>query len=96
MTSRSRLLAQRRAMLTTECALQRITLIGQTHALGSGLDWMKCGGDIVSRLKNLPGWVSALLAGLLIVAPKRVVPWAKSALLLWQIWRAISGKTSTQ
>jgi hypothetical protein len=94
MTSRTKILAQRRAMLTTECALQRITLLGQTQSLGYVGEWITTSRHLVDRLKNLPGWVSALLVGLVIFIPKSAVPLAKNGLLLWQIWRAISSKSS--
>lgn len=81
--SRIKLLAQRRALLITECALQRVTLIGQT-------DHLCVGNSLVSRLKSLPGWLSGLLVGLAIIAPGRAVSWAKKGLMLWQVWHAVS------
>lgn len=96
MTTRAKVLAQRRAMLATECALQRITLLGQTQSLGYVANWAKTGHRLVDHLKNLPGWVSVALIGLVIFIPQRAVSLAKSGLLLWQIWRAFSAKSSEQ
>lgn len=85
--SRVKLLAQRRTLLTTECALQRIMLVGQVESLGGVSGWIMTSRNLVAHLKNLPGWVSALLIGVAIFAPKRVLPLAKSGLMLWQLWR---------
>ena len=94
--SRSKLLAQRRTLLMTECALQRITLHGQTHSLGFGAGWLKTGSNLISHLKNLPGWASALLVGVMIFAPGRAVSLAKKGVLLLQLWRSFSKKSGTQ
>jgi hypothetical protein len=96
MISRAKILAQRRAMLTTECALQRITLLGQTQSLGYVSDYIKTGSNLVEHLKHLPGWLAAVLVGLVIFIPKRAVPLARNGLLLWQIWRALSSKSGEQ
>jgi hypothetical protein len=97
MTSRIKVLAQRRAMLTTECALQRVTLISQTHRLKNIAGWIKSSNDLVERLKALPVWASALLVGLAIFIPKKsVLPMVKKGLLLLQIWRAFSSRATEQ
>lgn len=92
--SRSKLLAQRRALLVTECALQRITLHGQTHSLGLGMGWLKTGRHLADRLKNLPGWAGALLVGIMIFAPGRAVSLVKNGVLLLQLWRSFSSTSN--
>jgi len=88
--SRAQRLAQRRAMLVAECNLQRSTLIAQSHALGRATGWIKNSDNLIQRLKNIPGWASALLAGLLVIMPGRAVSLARNGLMLWQLWRTIS------
>lgn len=92
--SRAKLLAQRRALLITECALQRITLAGQTHSMEC-VSWLKTGSNLVDRLKHLPGWASALFVGVMIFAPGRAVSLAKNGVLLLQLWRSFSSKPGT-
>jgi|GEM_PF-6686113 len=94
--SRAKLLAQRRTLLVTECALQRITLHGQTHSLGLVTGWLQTSRNLIGRLKNLPGWVSALLVAAVIFAPGRAVSLAKNGVLLLQLWRSFSSKSGTQ
>lgn len=89
--SRTTLLAQRRALLITECALQRVTLIGQTDRLWTSNSLVS---SLVSRLKNLPGWLNTVLVGLVIIAPGRAISLAKTGLMLWQAWRAVSGRAN--
>ena len=88
--SRARYLAQRRAMLVAECALQRTTLVAQSHALGRATGWIKNSDNLIQRLKNMPGWVSAVLAGLLVLVPGRAVSLARNGLMVWQLWRTIT------
>lgn len=90
--NRAKLLAQRKALLIAECALQRVTLVTQTRSLSHVPNWLKISGNLVTRLKTLPGWVSAVLAGLVVFMPGRSMSLVKKGLALWQVWRAISPK----
>lgn len=87
--SRTQQLAQRRAMLVAECALQRTLLQVQSKALGEATGWIKTSHSIVDRLKNVPGWASALMAVLVVLVPGRAVTLARNGLLLWQLWRTL-------
>lgn len=88
--SRREQLAQRRALLVTECALQRITLSGQSQSLAQMKHWSHIGHRLINQFKNLPGWVSVLGIGLLLVSPGRALGLVKKGLLLFQLWRAVS------
>lgn len=90
--SRAKQLAQRRSLLVTECALQRITLAGQTSSV---TNWINSGNRLVDRFKHLPAWVGALVVGIVIVAPGRALALAKNGLLLLQLWRAVSSKSNS-
>ena len=88
--SRAKRLAQRRALLVLECTLQRTTLIAQSRALGQATGWIKSSDGLIKRLKNMPGWASAALAGLLVIMPGRAISVARNGLMIWQLWRSIS------
>jgi hypothetical protein len=88
--SRAQRLAQRRAMLVAECTLQRTTLVAQSHVLGRATGWIKNSDNLIQRLKKMPGWASALLAGLLVLVPGRAVSLARNGLMVWQLWRTIA------
>jgi len=92
--SRAKLLAQRRALLIAECALQRITLVSQTRSLAYMPGWLKTSSNLVANLKNLPGWVSVALIGLVVFIPGRAVALAKNGVVLWQIWRTVFSKSA--
>ena len=85
--SRTRSLAQRRAMLIAECSMQRTVLTAQSRQLGVSTGWIKTGESILERLRNLPVWVGVGLAALVIFIPGRFATVARSGLMLWQFWR---------
>ena len=85
--SRAHMLAQRRAMLMAECALQRATLEAQFHAIGVATGWINVNNSLADRFKNLPDWLSALLSGLIVLVPGRTVSLLRNGLMIWQIWR---------
>lgn len=89
---RAKQLAQRRSLLITECALQRITLAGQTQSLTS---WMNTGHRLIDHFKKVPSWVGVLVMGVVIVAPGRALSLLKNGLLVLQLWRAFSSKTDS-
>ncbi|PRC91547.1 YqjK family protein [Solimicrobium silvestre] len=94
--SRTKQLAMRRSILVAECALQRTTLAAQSHALGRITGWISASNGLVERLKNMPGWVSALLAGMLVLMPGRAVSLARNGLMIWQIWRNLKSNMDSK
>jgi hypothetical protein len=94
--SRAKSLQQRRQMLMAECALQRTTLTAQTRQLGLNTGWIKSGDNLLGRLKNMPAWVSVILAAAVIFIPGRAARLARSGLMLWQFWRNLKTSDSAQ
>jgi hypothetical protein len=91
--NRGKLLAERRTLLVTECALQRITLATQIDSLGEWSNWATAAKRLAQRLGTLPTWAGVAVVGMMVFAPKKVLSWLKSGVLLWQFWRAVSSRS---
>jgi len=87
--SRKQRLAQRRAMLVAECNLQRTMLQMQGRQLGLNTGWIRSGDGLLARLKSIPAWASLLMAVVVVVVPGKVASFARSGLMLWQMWRSL-------
>lgn len=90
--NRAERLAQRRSLLVTECALQRIILAGQSQTLTS---WTIASHRLIDHFKKLPAWMGVLVLGGVIIAPGRALALVKNGLLLFQLWRTLSFKTDS-
>ncbi|MCD6025623.1 MAG: hypothetical protein K0R08_142 [Solimicrobium sp.] len=90
--NRSKLLAQKRTLLIAECALQRITLVGQIKSLGHIASWTQASGSLINRLKDLPKWLSMPLVGLMLFTPRHTISLARTGLMLWRLLRSFSSK----
>jgi len=94
--SRTQQLMQRRAMLVTECTLQRSILIAQGRQLGLSTGLIRSGDGLLERFKRLPTWVSISLAAGVMFAPGRVTKLARTGLMAWQIWNNFKAATESK
>ena len=95
--NRTRQLAQRRAMLVAECALQRHLLQIQSKTVRQACGWDSSSQpDILGRLKHLPVWVGGLLAAVIALVPGKTIAVARNGYFLWQLWRRLSSKNKQQ
>ena len=76
--NRAQLLAQRRALLVIECALQRVTLVAQLQPSNSPSGWVSIALAAVDGFAEL--------------VPVRLISMAKIGLNLWKIWRVMFKK----
>ena len=83
-------LACRRELLIGCCAAQRNALTAQGQALVEKLSAFEIGLTLFARLKKNPAWVAGLVAGLVVIKPRRLLPVLQSALLAWQLLRTLS------
>ncbi|MET3107707.1 hypothetical protein AAKU67_002118 [Oxalobacteraceae bacterium GrIS 2.11] len=94
--SRTQQLRQRRAMLVTECTLQRSILLAQGRQLGLSTGLISSGDGLLERFKRLPTWVSILLAAGIMFMPGRVTKVARTGLMAWQIWNNFKSATESK
>ena len=87
--SRTQRLAQRRAMLLAECALQRALLVAQTQQLGLSTGLIRSEGGWLNRLKQIPGWAGLLITVVMIFIPGKVATLTRGGLMLMQLLRAL-------
>ena len=88
MNSKQRL-EQRRAMLLTECALQRTLLAVQARQLGLSTGLIQSGEGLLGRFKHIPGWVGLLVSLIIIFVPGKVASLARNALMLMQLLKSL-------
>ena len=89
--SRAQQLASRRAVLITECSLQRITLSAQGRTMRHATGWLDNGLGLFERAKQTPPWLLGVLAGFVILKPGRAIGLIRNGVMLWQMWRNIAG-----
>ncbi len=92
--SRRQTLAERRAMLVLECALQRNLLRAQTRQIGwpTGKDWIVSGQNMMSRLRQipyLPALAGIVVAAVVVLTPGKLAGLVRNGLTMWQLWRTI-------
>jgi len=97
MSNKLRNLAERREHLITEAAKQRLMLSQNIETLRAPLVLADRGLAAVCYIKSHPMWVAGVGAGvglLTIVRPSRIGKWFQSGLLMWQVLRRLSGRSS--
>lgn len=95
--NRNKTLADRRAMLVLECALQRNLLRAQSSEIGwpKAEDWARTGNNVLTRLKTVPPYVLIGMAAALFLAPGKLAALARNGLTLWQLWRTVKPDAPT-
>ena len=95
MSNKLRNLAKSREDLVAEAAAQRLLLSQNIETLRAPLFLADRGLAAVRYIKSYPIWVSGAGVGLLTIArPSHIGKWFQSTLLVWQVVRRLSGKTS--
>jgi hypothetical protein len=83
-------LAERRKLLVSELAMQRLILSQNIDGLHAPLALADRGLSVIRYIKQHPAWVaSSSLAALSIVRPNRIVKWFIRGRLAWQIIRKL-------
>ena len=83
--SRRKRLAQQRALLLAECALQRTTLVAQSRQLGLSTGLIKSDEGFLGRFKQIPGWAGLLTGAIMLFVPGRLATLARTGLILLQL-----------
>jgi hypothetical protein len=91
MNSKQRL-EQRRALLMTECSLQRTLLVAQARQLGLSTGLIKSGEGLLDRFKQIPGWAGLLVSVIMIFVPGKAAALARNGLMLMQILKSLRKK----
>ncbi|MCG2585376.1 hypothetical protein [Massilia sp. TS11] len=87
-TSHAQILAARREVLVTQCALQRIMIVTETQALLEPLQpsgWRRYLGPRM----QVPLTIAGVLLGLAVSRPKGVLPLMRSALGIFGLLRSV-------
>lgn len=90
-TSHAQILAARREVLITQCALQRIMVVTETQQMLEPLQpsgWRRYLGPKM----QLPLTIAGVLVGLAVTRPKGIMPLVRSALSLYGIVRSVLPK----
>lgn len=88
--STSRELVSRRQRLIVCCVTQRIALKGEARALREKLSLFDIGLNLLDRLKKNPALITGLVAGLIVIKPRRLLPVLQTSLLAWQALRELA------
>ena len=90
MSTHAQQLAQRRKALIARCQHQRAIISMQTERLTKSLSIVNLGLAAVAKVKNNPLLVSAVVVGLLVIKPRRVLSLLETGLVALQAWRSLA------
>lgn len=90
MTSHLKLLEQRRQRLQARCALQRDAMAIHKIRLGRSFTTFDTGMRIVDRLRDNPALLLALVGGLFLLKPRRLLPILQTGLTVSRGWRLVA------
>lgn len=90
MTKHAQYLTQRRQALIARCHQQRAIISLQAQQLNQSLSVVDMGLAMVAKVKNNPLLVSAVVVGLLVIKPRRLISGLRIGLVALQAWRSVA------
>lgn len=89
MTKHAQYLTQRRQALMERCHQQREIIAVQAQQLNSSLSIVDMGLAMVAKVKSNPLLVSAVVVGVLVIKPRRLISGLRIGLLALEAWRNV-------
>lgn len=90
MMSHLKLLAARRQHLLARGVLQRNVFLAQKNRLRTSFNTLDTGLRLINRVRRSPGLVLGLIAGVVMLAPRRLASLLETGLVLTRGWRLLS------
>lgn len=90
MKTRMEIVARRRQMLIAESCAQRADLALQMQPVMYALESANSGLRIAGRIRQHPGWLATIVAGLLLVTPRRLSALLQFCTQNLRTWRSLA------
>lgn len=90
MSGHAEKLLLRRQALIAKSQAERMLLVLQGRQLKASLSFAEMGVQVAEKLVKRPAIAAALVAAILILKPRRILPFLGKALSVWQIWQRMA------
>lgn len=87
MSSASKRLGERHQLLLGKIQAERLVLAQHGRQIRLSLSVVDLGLGLVKKIRPHPALAAGLLAAVVILKPKRLLPILKSGLFVWKIWQ---------
>lgn len=87
MSSATKKLSERHQILLCKIHAERLLLAQHGQQIRQSLSLLDLGLGLVKKIRPHPALAAGLLAALIALKPKRLLPILKSGLFVWKIWQ---------